>query len=156
MLENYSAVVMANGASVERDIGIPGEQHITSATDIINWYNGKLDYLQKFLDQKNFDFENLRDVSVIGNGNVATDLARIFLKDKSDFTASDMPDSVIDILKKPHINSVSLIARRGIFQSAFSTKEIREISKVKDVKLYLFKNDIEQSSNDGKNLFLTL
>ena len=116
---------------------------------MINWYNGKIDYFKEFQDHKNFDFNQLKDISVIGNGNVATDLARIFLKDKKEFETSDMPDPVIDIIKTPEINSVSLIARRGIYQSAFSTKEMRELSKVDNLKIYMFDEDIKQSQNKG-------
>lgn len=153
LLQSYSAVILAYGASKERNMGIQGEELLTSATDFINWYNGKLDTFQMFLQNKNFDFETLKDVSVIGNGNVATDLARVFLKDRKEFEVSDMPDPVIQIIKKPDINSVSLVARRGIYQSAFTTKEMREISKIKDVKIYLFKEDIEKSRNPGNLTF---
>lgn len=148
LLTNYSGVILAHGAGVERDIGIPGEEHLTSATDIINWYNGKLDYFQEFQDNINFDFAKLKDLSIIGNGNVATDLARIFLKSREELKDSDMPEPVMDILKQTEINSVSLVARRGIYQSAFTTKEIREISKLPNVKMYLFKDDIEKSKNE--------
>lgn len=152
LLQHYSCVILAYGASEERNMGIPGEHHITSATDLINWYNGKIDNFEDFLDHKNFDFENLRDVSVIGNGNVATDLARVFLKDRKDIEHSDMPDPVINILKQPVINSVSLVARRGLYQSAFTTKEIREISKLENVEMYVFDQDLKESQNEGKDI----
>ena len=150
LLTNYTAVILAIGAGEERAIGIPGEHHLTSATDIINWYNGKIDYFQEFQDNSNFDFESLKNISVIGNGNVATDLARIFLKKKEDLLASDMPDPILQVIKSPNINSVSLVARRGIYQSAFSTKEIREISKLTNTKMYLFKDELLKSRNEGE------
>jgi NADPH-dependent glutamate synthase beta subunit-like oxidoreductase len=151
LLKNYSGVILAYGASVEKDIGIEGENHLTSATDMINWYNGKLDYFHEFQNKTNFKFDELRDVSVIGNGNVATDLARIFLKTKQQLADSDMPESVMEVFKQNAINSVSLIARRGMYQSAFTTKEIREISRVEGVKMYMFKEEMEKSMNEGKS-----
>ncbi|CAI2365582.1 unnamed protein product [Moneuplotes crassus] len=155
LLRNYSGVILAYGAGAERDIGIEGEHHLTSATDIINWYNGKLDYFQEFQDSINFDMKDLRDISVIGNGNVATDLARIFLKTKEELKDSDMPSPVMDILKEPEINSVSLVARRGIYQSAFTTKEVRELSKLPQIKMYLFKEELEKSRNEASLLEAT-
>lgn len=142
-------MILAYGASEERMLGIPGEEHLTSATKIINWYNGKIDYHEEFLKSTNFNFEELKDISVIGNGNVATDLARVFLKSLEEFAGSDMPEPVLKLVKKPHINSVSLIARRGIFQSAFTTKEIREISKIENLKMYLWDQDIKDSHNEA-------
>ena len=157
LLNSYTVVVLAYGASSDRELGIEGEHLLTSATDLINWYNGKIDYFKEFLDQKNFDFNKLKDISVIGNGNVATDLARIFLKDKKELENSDMPGPVIDIIKAPEINSVSLIGRRGVYQSAFSTKEIRELSKLDNLRIYMFDEDIKQSQNKGnlKIFFIT-
>ena len=80
-------------------LGIPGEENLTSATDLINWYNGKIDNHDIFIDNKNFDFEDLKDVSIIGNGNVSTDIARVFLKSMNEFAGSDTPEPVLSILK---------------------------------------------------------
>jgi len=61
-----------------------------------------------------------------------------------------MPDPILQVIKSPNINSVSLVARRGIYQSAFSTKEIREISKLANTKMYLFKDELLKSRNEGE------
>ncbi len=76
---------------------------------------------------------NVRDVSVIGNGNVALDVARMLLKDPHELEPYGCPTSVIDELKKSNIRNLSIIGRMSAIQSAFTFKEIREISKVNHI-----------------------
>lgn len=96
-----------------------------------NWYNGSLD---NDLDlDKDLDLPHVRDIAIIGNGNVAMDISRVFLKDPSLLHPYDSPSSVVDHLKKSSVKNINIVGRRGVVQSAFTIKEIREISRIKDV-----------------------
>ena len=95
----YSAVILAHGALKDRMLGLPKEESkgILPSRRIVNWYNGSLDNDLDIQDE--FDLSNIRDLAVIGNGNIFCDIARTLLKDPKEFEETDMPVSVIDILK---------------------------------------------------------
>lgn len=72
-------------------------------------------------------------MGIIGNGNIACDISRMFLKDPKEFHDSDTPEHVMKNLRNSKVHTVEMIGRRGITQAAFSTKEIREISALEDL-----------------------
>ena len=80
--ENYSAVVIAHGASKDRLLGFDNElstKGVLPSRRVVNWYNGSLD---NDLDLKTeFNLENAQNMTIIGNGNIFCDIARILLKD---------------------------------------------------------------------------
>ena len=95
----YSGVILAHGALKDRMLGLPKEESkgILPSRRVVNWYNDSLD---NDLDiQNEFDLTKIRDLAVIGNGNIFCDIARQLLKDPKDFAETDMPMSVIEILK---------------------------------------------------------
>lgn len=71
----YSGVVFSYGAESDREMKLKGEEKgsVYSSREIVNWYNGLVDF------KADFDFSKVRDVSIIGNGNVSMDIARILL-----------------------------------------------------------------------------
>lgn len=79
-------------------LGLENEEAkgIIPSRRVVNWYNGSLD---DDLKKEEFDVEQIRDVAVIGNGNIFCDIARTLLKDPKEFEGTDMPISVIDVLK---------------------------------------------------------
>jgi len=96
-----------------------------------NWYNGSLDdNLDPNLD---LDLKKLRDMAIVGNGNVSMDISRVFLKNPKLLEPYDAPTKVIEHLKKLKLKNLSVIGRRGVIQSAFTIKEIREISRIEKV-----------------------
>ena len=115
---------------------------------LVEYYNGSLDMN---LSREEFNPEVNEHIGIIGNGNIACDIARMFLKDPSEFHNSDTPEHVMESLRRSKINTVQMIGRRGITQAAFSTKEIRELASLKNVKTYMVYPEVEESMTDASH-----
>ena len=129
---SYHSVVLAYGCtSADNSLNVPGESlpGVISARQFVNWYNG-------FPDKYSGTFaapplHKVRDVTIIGNGNVALDVARVLLADpETHWNPTDMLPKAVEILQKSAVKNVNIVARRGILESAFSNKEIRELFEV--------------------------
>lgn len=122
--EAYNGVVLAYGSGEDRRLGVAGEDHagVIGAREFVGWYNGlpECQGLKVPLDQA-------EDVTVIGNGNVALDVARILLADLSRLKPTDITEQAYETLAKSKVKNVRIVARRGLLQSAFTTKEVREL-----------------------------
>ena len=96
LLERYHAVVYAFGTADDNRLGIPGEDRpgSHSATEFVAWYNGHPDYADH-----EFDLSGERAV-VIGNGNVAIDVARMLVLDPDELAPTDTADHAIDALRR--------------------------------------------------------
>lgn len=107
--------MLAYGATSERQLGLPNEftlKGVLSSRQMANWYNGSLD---NDLDlDEDLDLENVKNVAIIGNGNVAMDICRIFLKDPALLHPYDSPSSVVEHLKQSKIKNINVIGRRGV------------------------------------------
>ena len=123
---HYDAIVVANGAAVDRRLGIPGEDlpGSFSATEFVSWYSGHPD---SALDMFTLTAES---VIVIGVGNVAVDVARVLLKTADELKTTDIPDHVLATLSHSHVRDVTIIGRRGPAQAKFTTKELRELGEL--------------------------
>jgi len=121
----YDGVIFAHGASVDRRLGIPGEDLVgsTSATDFVAWYSGHPDAPSQFE-------LSARTVAVIGMGNVALDVTRILAKSHEDLRTTDLPDHVLAALATSAVEDIHLIGRRGPAQAKFTTKELRELGEL--------------------------
>jgi adrenodoxin-NADP+ reductase len=97
-------------------------QGVYQALALVGWYNGH----PAFADSP-VNLENITDVSVVGQGNVALDVARILLKNPSELDETDMPTEVLDVLHSSKVKTVTAVGRRGPAQVAFTTKELREM-----------------------------
>jgi hypothetical protein len=93
----------------------------------VSWYNGH----PAFADLP-VDLRGIEDVSVVGQGNVALDVARILLKGANGLEGTDMPESVLEVLSKSAVRRVRSVGRRGPGQVAFTTKEFREMVSLPD------------------------
>mmetsp|Transcript_33418 Transcript_33418/g.51290 ORF Transcript_33418/g.51290 Transcript_33418/m.51290 type:complete len:239 (-) Transcript_33418:724-1440(-) len=143
--ENYSGVILAHGALKDRQLGLPNEsaRGILSSRRVVNWYTGSLD---NDLDlEREFNLEQAKNISVIGSGNIFCDIARQLLKDPSELHPTDMPSSVVEYLKGSKVENIQSFTRRGINHVAFTTKEIREISRVAGIELYMMKDEVQRS-----------
>jgi ferredoxin/flavodoxin---NADP+ reductase len=125
---HYHAIVYAVGTPTDRTMGIPGEdlRGSYSATDFVGWYNGHPD----FRDHE-FDLGGERAV-VIGAGNVALDVARMLVLTRAELAGTDIADHALDVLTSSGIREVSVIARRGPAQAAFTNPELRELAELAD------------------------
>jgi NADPH-dependent glutamate synthase beta subunit-like oxidoreductase len=119
----YDAVVLATGAPHDRPLGIPGGElpGVVGSAAFVGWYNGHPDFagLDPPLD--------VAAAAVIGNGNVALDVARILSKTRAEFAASDIAGHALDALDRSAIRTVTVLGRRGPHQIAMTPKELGEL-----------------------------
>ncbi len=143
LLELYDGVIYAVGSPSDRSLGIPGEElpGSHSATEFVAWYNGHPDFREiKF---------NLavKDVFVIGMGNVALDVARILAKDPKELSKTDISTYALETLFESQIEDIWLVGRRGPLQAAFTPIEAREFLDLESADVILeggpFKLDSE-------------
>ncbi|GJN91786.1 hypothetical protein Rhopal_004809-T1 [Rhodotorula paludigena] len=126
--EHYDAVLLTYGASLDRPLGIPGEDtllNVLSARTFVNWYNGH-PYHSSLLAPV-LDLSKLDHATIIGQGNVALDVARILLKDVDALREYDVPEHVLAELSRSRVKRVDVVGRRGPLQLAATTKELREM-----------------------------
>ena len=131
--QNYHAIVFAYGTSTDRKLGIPGEDLPGShaATEFVNWYNAHPDFADR-----EFDLSAKRAV-VIGNGNVAADVARMLALTEQELSETDTADHAIAALPKSGIEEIVVLGRRGPAQAAFTNPELRELSEMPEADLII-------------------
>ncbi len=124
----YHAVIWAYGAGTDRQLGIPGEDLPGShaATEFVAWYNGHPDFADR---EFNLDCER---VVVIGNGNVAADVARMLVLTREELEATDTAPYAIEALANSGVREVVILGRRGPAQAAFTNPEVRELGELVD------------------------
>ena len=139
LLERYHAVVYAVGTATDNRLGIPGEElpGSHSATEFVAWYNGHPD----FADHE-FDLSATRAV-VIGNGNVATDVARMLVLDPDEINVTDTADHAVAGLAAAQVEHVVLLGRRGPAQAAFTNPELRELGELARADVVVQPEEIE-------------
>ena len=122
--ELYDAVVLATGAPNDKPAGIPGEGHdnVFGSAAFVGWYNGHPQFAKLGPDL------TAKTAVVIGNGNVALDVARILSKTADEFTGSDIVAHALHALQKSHIERVVILGRRGPHQIAMTPKELGELA----------------------------
>ena len=122
----YDAVVYAVGAQTDRRLGIPGEDLPGSwaATQFVAWYNGHPDF-----QDLEFDLSHERAV-VIGNGNVALDVARMLVLAPEELAPTDATDAAIDAINRAGIREVVVVGRRGPVQAAWTPVEVGELGNL--------------------------
>ncbi|KAG2275698.1 hypothetical protein Bca52824_058253 [Brassica carinata] len=120
----YHVVVLAYGAETDKDLGIPGESlgGVFSAREFVWWYNGHPDYSSLKPDLKSSD-----KAVILGQGNVALDVARILLRPTTELASTDIATHALSALEESSIRKVYLVGRRGPVQAALTAKELREI-----------------------------
>ncbi|MFQ5511909.1 MAG: FAD-dependent oxidoreductase [Candidatus Krumholzibacteriia bacterium] len=136
---HYDAIIFACGAATDRRLGIDGEDLTGSytATEFVAWYNGHPEYADR-----SFDLSHEVAV-VIGQGNVAVDVARILCKTTDELKHTDIAAHALDALAKSAIREVHLVGRRGPVQAAFTPSEIKEFGSLADCDPVLTPADLE-------------
>lgn len=124
--DTHHAVIVACGAESERQLGIRGESLRGShtATEFVGWYNGHPDYRDCTFDLSQ------ESVAIIGNGNVALDVARILAKPIDELRLTDISTHALDALADSRVRSIHIIGRRGPAQTKFTNKELRELGEI--------------------------
>jgi ferredoxin--NADP+ reductase len=139
LLERYHAVIYAVGAETDRRMGIPGEDLPGSwaATQLVAWYNGHPDY-------RDLEFDlSCERVAVVGNGNVAADVARMLALTRDELAATDVADHALDVLAESRIKEIVVLGRRGPAQAAFTNPELLELGEMTDADVYVDERDVE-------------
>ncbi|MEU6844317.1 FAD-dependent oxidoreductase [Streptomyces sp. NPDC046716] len=129
LLREHHAVIYAVGAATDKRLGVDGEDlpGSASATDFVAWYNGHPDRAH---DDYPLDTER---AVVVGNGNVALDIARILTADPEALARTDISDRALAALRASKVREVVLLGRRGPAQAAFTVPELIALSALKDV-----------------------
>jgi ferredoxin--NADP+ reductase len=152
LLELYDAVLYAVGAQTDRRMGIPGEDLPGSwpATAFVAWYNGHPDF-----QHLEFDLSGKR-VVVIGNGNVAVDVARMLALTQEELAPTDTTDAAIDAITNAGIEEIVMVGRRGPAQAAFTTPELIELGELAGADVIVDPADLEgaepKDTNAERNL----
>jgi len=122
----YHAVLFAFGAQADRRMGIPGEDLPGSwpATSFVAWYNGHPDH-----QGLEFDLSGERAV-IVGNGNVAVDVARMLGLSREELVRTDATEQAIDAIGGAGIREIVMLGRRGPVQAAFTSPELRELGEL--------------------------
>jgi ferredoxin--NADP+ reductase len=139
LLERYHAVVYAVGTSSDNRLEIPGEDLPGShaATEFVAWYNGHPEYADR-----EFDLSARRAV-VIGNGNVAIDVARMLVLDPDELAPTDTADHALAALSEASVEEVVLLGRRGPAQAAFTNPELRELGELARADVVVGPDEVE-------------
>ncbi|MFI7668772.1 FAD-dependent oxidoreductase [Nocardia sp. NPDC049526] len=138
LLAHHHAVIYAVGASSDRRLGVPGEDlpGSHSATEFVAWYNGHPDYA----DRK-FDLSGERAV-IVGNGNVALDVARVLTVDPDELAKTDIADHALDALRGSNIREVVVLGRRGPLQAAYTSPEFLALTHLKGIDVIVEEADL--------------
>ncbi|MDV7136421.1 FAD-dependent oxidoreductase [Williamsia muralis] len=133
LLAHNHAVIYAVGASSDRRLGISGEDLPGShtATEFVGWYNGHPDFANR-----TYDLSGERAV-IVGNGNVALDVARILLTDPDDLDRTDIADHALEVLRTSNIREVVVLGRRGVAQAGYTNPEMMALRHLPGVDLVI-------------------
>ena len=145
---HYDAVVFTTGAETDRKMDIPGEDLPGShpATQFVGWYNGHPDYAK---NQYGLDAEA---AMVIGQGNVAMDVARMLAKTVAELQPTDTAAHALAALATSKVKDVYIVGRRGPAQAKFTTPELRELAELAEADLVIQESDLVLSAADEEEL----
>jgi len=147
LVDLYDAVIYAVGAQTDKRLRIPGEDlpGSWSATEFVAWYNGHPDF-----QHLQFDLSGKRAV-VIGNGNVAVDVARMLALTKEELDPTDTTDAAIDAIANAGIEEIVMVGRRGPAQAAFTTPELIELGELAGADVIVDPQDLVDAEPKDTN-----
>ncbi|MFC5502585.1 FAD-dependent oxidoreductase [Lysinimonas soli] len=136
--KHYHAVIFSTGAVHDAALDIPGIELPGSygAADFVSWYDGHPDYPREWPLEAT-------SVAVIGNGNVALDVARMLAKHADDLLPTEIPANVYRGLKASPVTDVHVFGRRGPMQVKFTPLELRELGELRDVDMIVHDEDFD-------------
>jgi ferredoxin--NADP+ reductase len=142
--ELYDAVVLATGAPQDRKLEIPGAElpGVVGSAAFVGWYNGHPDFagLNPPLDGP---------AVVIGNGNVALDVARVLAKHEDEFAGSDLVNHALAALHEAHVETITILGRRGPHQIAMTPKELGELAELRRAVPVVDTADLPPAEDDA-------
>jgi ferredoxin/flavodoxin---NADP+ reductase len=142
LLAHYHAIVYATGSPSDRPLGIPGEDLPGShaATEFVGWYNGHPDHTHL-----EFDLLSAERAVVIGNGNVALDVARMLVLAPDELAPTDTADHALAVLAHGRVSEVVILGRRGPAQAAFTNPELLELGELADADVIVDADELERA-----------
>jgi ferredoxin/flavodoxin---NADP+ reductase len=137
MTQFYHQIVYAVGAQTDRQLGVPGENLPGShaATEFVAWYNGHPDYRHLTFDLSH------ETAIVIGNGNVAMDVARILASSVNELSRTDIADYALEALRESKVRRVVMLGRRGVAQAKFTPPELKEFGHLEEAQVVVTTED---------------
>ncbi len=135
---HYNAVIFATGAVRDAALELPGIDAVGSygAADFVSWFDGHPDVPREWPLEA-------ESIAVIGNGNVALDVARMLVKHPSDLEPTEIPDNVLAGLRASPVTDVHVFGRRGPMQVKFTPLELRELGELRDVDMIVHDEDFD-------------
>lgn len=119
----YDVVILALGCAEDRTLGVPGERlpGVYGSAAFVGWYNGHPDHrdLAPLLDRS--------AVAIVGNGNVALDVARVLAKTTVEMASSDLCRHAAEAIAAAPLTDIHVIGRRGPAQASFTPAELAEL-----------------------------
>ncbi len=141
LLRHYHAIVYATGSPSDRPLGIAGESLPGShaATEFVGWYNGHPDHTDLEVD-----LLSAERAVVIGNGNVAVDVARMLVLSPEELAPTDTADHALEVLAQSRVKEVVVVGRRGPAQAAFTNPELLELGELTDADVIVDEAELER------------
>ncbi len=141
----YDVVVLATGAAKDRHLEIEGEnlKGVIGSGAFVGWYNSHPDYTDLNPDLR------IASVAIIGNGNVAVDVARILAKTAHEMEDTDLASHASDIIHGSPIKDIYILGRRGPLEAAFTPKELGELNALENCVALVDRNQLPDESIDG-------
>jgi ferredoxin/flavodoxin---NADP+ reductase len=142
LLEHYHVVLYTLGTSIDKRLGIPGEDLRGShaATEFVAWYNGHPDHCGLEVDLQ------AKQAVVVGAGNVAIDVARMLALAPAELEITDTADHAMDVLRDSGIEEITILARRGPLQAAWTNPELLEMGELERGDLEVVGGDLDELS----------
>ncbi len=141
----YDAVILAVGAHQDRPLGIPGAglAGVYGSMAFVGWYNGHPDFagLAPLLDRPG--------LAVIGQGNVAVDIARLLGKSPAELASSDICAHAARAIQAAPLSDIYMIGRRGPVEASFTSAELAELGKLERVRPVLRRSDLPENLPSG-------
>lgn len=136
--KHYNAVIFSTGAVRDAELDVPGIDLDGSygAADFVSWYDGHPDVPREWP-------LTAKEVAVIGNGNVALDVARVLAKHAEDLLSTEIPQNVYEALAASPVTDVHVFGRRGPMQVKFTPLELRELGELRDVDIVVHEEDFD-------------
>jgi ferredoxin--NADP+ reductase len=143
--KHYNAVIFSTGAVKDANLNIPGIELDGSfgAAAFVNWYDAHPDF------ERSWDL-SAKEIAVLGNGNVALDVARVLSKPAEAMLSTDIPDNVYQGLRASQATDVHVFGRRGPAQVKFSPLELREAVHIEGVDTIVYDEDFQYDEGSQK------
>jgi ferredoxin/flavodoxin---NADP+ reductase len=149
LLAHYHAIVYATGSPSDRPLGIPGEELPGShaATEFVGWYNGHPDHTELEFDLTTASGGGAASerAVVVGNGNVALDVARMLVLAPEELAPTDTADHALATLAAGQVSEVVILGRRGPAQAAFTNPELLELGELADADVIVDADELERA-----------